>query len=222
MAAFYIHSREGVNFVEVMLQNETVRTESGAMRYILGNIQMESKSPGLGGFLKAAVSGENLFRPTYTGTGKLVLEPTVTSFFQLDLRNESYVLDQGAYWASEASIEVSAKANRAITGLTSGEGFFQTTVTGTGAVIVQIPGPVEVIDLVNNKLVVDGSFAVARSSTLAFRVERSTKSLVGSMTSGEGYVNVLEGTGRVYLCPVPYWQVVFQQMIAGMAASRSG
>lgn len=223
MAQFNLLSKEGVNYVEVILNNETVRSESGAMRYIQGQIAMESKAPSVGGIFKAAFSGENIFRPTYTGTGRLVLEPTLSSFFVLDLVNDSYVLDQGAYVASEAGIEVSARVNKALTGIVSGEGLVQTTVAGVGKVVVATPGPVEILDLVNDRLVVDGTFAVARSASLNFRVEKSTKSLLGSMTSGEGFVNVLEGTGRVYLAPVPNLYVMLSQMmLAGIAMRSAG
>jgi uncharacterized protein (AIM24 family) len=214
MAEFHIRTKEGVNYVEVLMNNETVRTESGAMRYIQGRIEMQSKAPSIGGFFKAAVTGESVFRPTYTGTGKLVLEPTLMSFFELNLMGEKLVLDRGSYWASDGSIEVSAQANKMGAGMLGGEGFFQTTVAGTGKVIICVPGPVEILDLNNDRLVVDGSFAVARSASLNFKVEKSTKSLFGTMTSGEGLVNVFEGTGRVWLAPVPNLYVMLQAMIA--------
>jgi uncharacterized protein (AIM24 family) len=222
MAQFQVLSREGVNWVEIILNNEMVRTESGAMRYIRGNIQMESKAPGVGGFLKAMVTQESAFKPTYTGTGKLVLEPTIYSFHELNLSGETYVLDRGAYWASDASIEVSAQANKAATSLLGGEGWFQTTVKGAGKVIICIPGPVEILQLQNERLVVDGSFAVARSASLNYKVERSTRSMFGSMTSGEGIVNVFEGSGTVHLCPVPNVQVMLAGMIATSGASSGG
>lgn len=224
MATFEIKSREGVQWVEVILNNETVRTEAGAMRSIQGGIQMESKAAGgggLGGLLKAAVTGESLFRPHYQGTGKLMLEPTLTSFFALQLQGEEYILDRGAYWASDGSVEVTARRNQAMTALTSGEGLFQTSVKGHGTVIVQTPGPIEVLDLQNGRLVVDGPYAVARSASLNYRMEKSTKSLIGSMTSGEGLVNVIEGSGRVYLSQVPNLYVMLQDMMSRLATPTS-
>mgnify|MGYP001247319094 CR=1 FL=1 len=221
MAEFHILTKEGVNYVEVLMNNETVRTESGAMRYVLGRIEMQSKAPSVGGFLKAAFTGESVFRPTYTGTGKLVLEPTLMSFYQLDLMNDKLVLDRGAYWCSDGNIEVSAIANKVGAAVLSGEGMFQTTVAGTGKVLICIPGPVEIIDLNNDRLVVDGTFAVARSASLNFKVEKSTKSLFGTMTSGEGLVNVFEGTGRVWLCPVPNLYVMLQNMIVSCIPTQT-
>ena len=60
---------------------------------------------------------------------------------------------------------------------------------------------VDIIDLENDTLKVDGNFAVLRSSTLDFTVERSAKTLMGSAVSGEGLVNVYRGTGQVWLAP---------------------
>ena len=37
---------------------------------------------------------------------------------------------------------------------------------------------------------------------MKFSVEKATKSLVGSMASGEGLVNVYRGTGKVWVSPV--------------------
>jgi uncharacterized protein (AIM24 family) len=222
MAQYSIKSQEGVNYVELLLDNEMVRTESGAMRFIHGQIKMESKSPGIGGMFKAALTGESIFRPTYTGTGRLVLEPSMNSFYELNLQNEGYVLDRGAYWASDGAITVDAQANKLMAGFAGGEGWVQTRVSGTGKVILMVPGPVQIIDLVNDRMVVDGSFAVARSTSLDFKVERSTKSMIGSMTSGEGIVNVFEGTGRLFLAPVPNKYVMLQDMILSMRMSSSG
>lgn len=221
MAEFHILNKEGVNYVEVLMNNEMVRTESGAMRYMLGRLEMESKAPSVGGFFKAAVTGQSVFRPTYKGTGKLVLEPTLYSFFELNLMNDKLVLDRGAYWCSDGAIDVSAQANKAGAAILSGEGLFQTTVAGTGKVIISIPGPVEILDLNNDRLVVDGTFAVARSASLNFKVEKSTKSLFGTMTSGEGLVNVFEGTGRVWLCPVPNLYVMMQSMMLSMIPTQT-
>lgn len=211
---FRIRDREGVNYVEIALDNDAVRTEAGAMRYYRGLIEMESTAKGgVTGFFKAAFSGETFHKPVYRGTGLLVLEPSLMNFIALELDDEELILDQGAYFASDMEVEVSAWRNKAVAAVFSGEGWFQTSVKGRGTVIVQSPGPVEVIDLKSDRLVVDGSFAIARSSSLSFKVTRSTKSVWGSMTSGEGLVNTIEGTGRVWLAPIPNRQMMLRQMM---------
>ena len=39
-------------------------------------------------------------------------------------------------------------------------------------------------------------------ATRRFTVEKSTKSLIGSAISAEGFVNVFRGTGKVLLAPI--------------------
>lgn len=57
------------------------------------------------------------------------------------------------------------------------------------------------MELQNETLKVDGNFAVLRTASLDFTVERSAKTLIGSAVSGEGLVNVYRGTGSVWLAP---------------------
>lgn len=221
MAHFEVIEREGTRLVKVILQNETVRTESGAMYYMRGNITMQSKTPSAGGFLKSLATGENIFRPTYTGSGELYLEPSLSGFHILDLKGYEWILDSGAYWASDGSVEVGVERNKMISGLIGGEGLFQTKVKGSGKVVMVAQGSVEVVNLQNDRLVVDGSFAIARTNSLQYRVEKATKSLLGSMTSGELLVNTFEGTGTVLLAPVPYSQVMLLRQIAALIPKSS-
>ena len=90
---------------------------------------------------------------------------------------------------------------------------FQTSVTGTGTVLVQAPGPVEVLELNNQQIKVNGTFAVARSGDLEYTVEKAAKSLLGSAISGEGFVNTLKGTGKVYLAPVPSYATMLGNVV---------
>lgn len=221
MANFEIIERESLRLVKITLQNETVRTESGAMYYIRGNVTMQSKAPSAGGFLKSLATGENIFRPTYTGSGELYLEPSLSGYHILELDGDEWILDSGAYWASDGSIEVGIERNKFISGLIGGEGLFQTKVKGRGKVVMVAQGPVEVVHLRNDRLVVDGNFAIARTATINYRVEKATKSLLGSMTSGEFLVNTFEGTGTVLLAPVPYWQVMMLRQITATIPKTS-
>jgi uncharacterized protein (AIM24 family) len=221
MAHFEIIERESLRLVKITLQNETVRTESGAMYYMRGNVTMQSKAPSAGGFLKSLATGENIFRPTYTGSGELYLEPSLSGYHILELDGDEWILDSGAYWASDGSIEVGIERNKFISGLIGGEGLFQTKVKGRGKVVMVAQGPVEVVQLRNDRLVVDGNFAIARTTTINYRVEKATKSLLGSMTSGEFLVNTFEGTGTVLLAPVPYWQVMMLRQITAAIPKTS-
>lgn len=204
MVTFDIQTKELQRLVQITLDNDMVRVESGAMHYTIGNIAVEANMPSLGGLFKSILTSENIVRPVYKGTGKLFLEPSFGEFTVLELTGEEWILDKGAYYASEMSVEVGMFTNKAISGLASGEGFFQTKVAGRGKVIVFSLGPLEMIELNNEKLVVDGPYAVARTGNLDFKVEMATKGMFGSMVSGEGLVNTFTGTGRVLIAPVPH------------------
>ncbi len=203
-----------LSFVEIGLRNEAVRTEVGALRYYQGPIEMKNPMPSMGGFLKAKMSGQTAFKPVFQGTGKIMLDPSFGEFFALELHDETFVLDRGAYWASDMGVEATVKVNKLSTSIMGGEGMIQTAVKGTGTVMVRAPGPVQVIQLKGDRLVVEGSFAVARSESLDFSVQTSTRSLFGSLFSGEAIVSVLQGTGTVYLAPIPNHTLMLQELIA--------
>lgn len=203
MASFEIIERQGLKMIKAVIKNETIRAEAGAMHYMRGQVELESKMPSAGSFLKSMVTQETIFKPTYSGVGEIYFGPPIFGEYTiLNLQNEEWILDKSAYVCSDNTVEVGSFRNKAVAGFMSGEGFFQTRASGTGKLVIQSQGPLEIIDLVNDKLVVDGNFAVAREARLQFSVKRASKSILGSMTSGEGLVNVIEGTGRVYLAPV--------------------
>ena len=204
MADIEIVDTEGMKMVKVILSGDSIRSESGALHYMQGDIEMQTKAPGVGGFLKSMASGEDIFRPTYKGTGEVYFgPPTLGEYHILEIEGEM-ILDQGAYICSDLDIEVGVFRNKGMTTmLASGEGFFQTSVKGKGNVVIHSQGPLQVIHLENDTLTVDGSFAVARDASLQFTTEMLGKSLLSKFAGGEGFVNVIRGTGRVYLSPVP-------------------
>ena len=204
MATFQIIEKEGLKMVKATIQNETIRAEAGALHYMLGDIELTTKMPSAKGFLKSLVTQESVFKPAYKGTGDIFFGPPIFGeYYTLDLNNEAWILDKGAYVCSDGSVETGAFRNKAITGLVGGEGFFQTKVEGTGQVIIQAPGKIEIVDLENQTLTVDGSFAVARQAHLDYAIKKAAKGILSSMASGEGLVSVIKGTGRVLIAPVP-------------------
>ena len=157
-----------------------------------------SSGPGLGA---ALFSGESFRRPIYSGTGNLVLEPSYGEYTIFDVGNQEWLINYGRYYASELSVVLGIRKNNIGAGILSGHGLYQTTVSGQGKVILESDGPLEKIELNNEKLVVDGNFAIIWSASLEFKVEKATKGLLASALSGEGLVNTYSGTGVVYLCP---------------------
>jgi len=199
---FDVLTRERLNMVQVELDNAAFRYEAGAMHYMQGNLELESNIPSMGKMLKSMITKEKIVKPVISGTGTVFLQPSFGEFTILELQNDEWILDQGAYFASEIEVEIGAYTNRAISAMFSGEKWFQTVVAGTGKVIITSAGPLEEITLNNDKLVVDGRFAVARTSGIELKVTKATRGIFSTVISGEGLVNTFTGTGKVLIAPV--------------------
>jgi uncharacterized protein (AIM24 family) len=210
MAEFKIHELEGTRYVDVHLNHEMVRLESGALSYFSGDINVHSQLvPSIPGLIKSLLANEAVYRPTYTGTGVITLESSLGGFHLLDLRGESWILERGTYWASEGSVDVGFHRERIGTAIWAGEGpiYLQTRVSGHGQVILATCGPIDEVVLGDGKkLVTEGKYVIARTGDVTFKVRRATKNYLGTFTSGEGRVRVYEGSGRVLVNPTPYWR----------------
>jgi len=221
-ASYEVIKKGYLNMPKITINNSEVTLESGVMHYMRGNIEIDAKMPSIGGFFKSKLTGENVVRPKYRGTGEIYLEPTFFDVNFLNLKGEEWILDKGCYLASDSTVEVGMYTNKAVAGFFSGEGFFQTSVKGTGKVVFLSQGPIEKLELKGETLTVDGSFAVARTASVQFEVAKATKKIFSSWISGEGIVNKFSGYGTVYIAPVPNNFVVLMQQFGGlhMAISR--
>lgn len=189
-----------------------ITCQAGAMQWTVGNVNATTGVKGAGDFLgklvKGKVTGESAIKPEYVGDGVLVLEPTYRHIILLDTTewNGRVVLDDGLFLACDASIKQKLVARSNVSSaVLGGEGLFNLALDGSGVAVLECRCPQEeLIEVVleNDTLKVDGSFAIAWSDSLNFTVERSGKTLVGSAASGEGFVNVYRGTGKVLLAPV--------------------
>ncbi|MDU9049349.1 MAG: AIM24 family protein [Candidatus Electrothrix sp. Rat3] len=222
------HSGVRLKQVRITLADSEVILEAGALHFQKGDITIESKVGGVGGLFKKVVSkkltDESAFKPTYRGSGEIYLEPGFGHFILLSLKDEEIVADKGMFLACQTSVKVGVATQKGLaTGLLGGEGFFQTKLSGKGICVLQSPVPVKEIikvSLNDETLQVDGNFALLRKGNVEFTVNGATKSLIGSMTSGEGILQTFHGTGEVWLAPT---QSVYQQLalngLGGMAGS---
>ena len=200
---FEIIKKEYYQMPKITLNNQEVIIEAGLMHYMQGQIEIEAKMPSVGNMIKAKLTKEKAVRPRYRGTGVVFLEPTFGECNIMELQGEEWILDKGCFMACEPQISIAMVTNKALSGFFGGEGFFQTSVSGHGKVLFSSQGPLETIHLNNDVLTVDGSFAVARTSSLEFSPEKATKKMFGSWISGEGIVNRFRGTGTVMIAPFP-------------------
>lgn len=207
--------------VRITLNNSTVKTEAGALYYYKGKIEAKSNMGGVGGLFKKAVSGamtsESTVKPTYSGTGEIILEPSYKHYIVLPLSNESIIVDKGMFYCCSESINIKASMQKNVSStVLGGEGMFQLELSGSGIVILESNVPQsEIVEcqLTNGEeLKVDGNFAIARTSGVSFSVTKSDKSLLGSVMNGEGLLNTFRGEGTVWIAPT---QPVYSRMMYG-------
>jgi uncharacterized protein (AIM24 family) len=210
MAQFEIESLEGMQWVKVTLNDETVRAERGALSYMQGKIRMDLPLPSPREMLISFFTVESMLRPRYRGTGELYLESSLGDFHPLQVNDgETWIIEDGAYWASEGGIRMSFHREKLITSLWAGEGFlwYQTKVTGPGQVVLVAQGEVEEIVLDDEELVVDGKYVIARSSGISLKIRRPGRGLLGYFLSGERRARAYKGTGRLLISTTPNWRL---------------
>ena len=186
--------------------------QAGAMQYIVGNVQATTGLKGVGDFLgkmvKSSVTKESAIKPEYVGTGVLVTEPTYKYLLTENVGDWTggLVMEDGMFLACESTVKHEIQARSSLSSAALGnEGLFNLRLAGNGVCVLESNVPrseIVEIDLQDDVLKVDGSFAICWSGSLSFTVERSGKTLLGSAASGEGLVNVYKGTGKVWLAPL--------------------
>lgn len=226
--SLYYAAQSGIQLrqVRIVLNGGESMVESGMMHFMKGTISLENKIGGLGGLAKkmisSALTSETTFKPTYKGKGEIYLEPTFAHFLLIQLNNEEMIVEKGMFVACEGSVKVGVAVQKNVSSaLLGGESLVQTSISGTGWCVLNSPVPTPEIvrcQLQNEKLSVDGNFALLRKGNIEFRVEKSSKSLIGASTSGEGLLQTFSGTGEVWLAPtLAVYERLRTESVAGLA-----
>ena len=202
-----------LKFIKVLLENNSVVMEPGLLHYMKGRLEIGSRSSeggrGISGFLKSkfksSLTGESSSLTQVDGSGEVWLEPTFGHYFAAELTGDDLVADNGTFVAGSQGVKVSAMMQKNVSSaLFGGEALFQTKVSGSGLAFFNSPVHADElvrIDLENEKLHVDGNFALLRTAGIDFKAEKSSKSLYSTVKSGEGILQTFSGTGRVWLAP---------------------
>lgn len=187
----------------VMLDpGDGIRAESGAMVSMSPSITMESKMHGgLGKAIGRLFGGESLFQSTFTathGAGEVILAPpSLGDILTINLNGEGMMVTSGCYLAGDLTLNIETKAT--IKGFFAGEGLFMMRVSGSGVLLLSAFGAIHPVQLMAGQpYIVDTGHIVAFTETMNYEVRRAAKSLIGSFTSGEGYVAQFTGPGIVY------------------------
>ena len=205
-----------LKMVRVTLSNSELLLEPSALYFMKGHLQLEWTTGGgiAKGLMRKFLTGETLFQSRIKGSGEVFLEPSFGHFSLFNIENDALIFDKSSFYCASAGIEISAKLQSNISSaLFGGEGFFQTQATGTGVVVLVSPVPAsELIAYelaAGEKLSVDGNFAFVRTASVSFHAEMSSKSIFGTVMSGELLLQTFTGPGIVWLAPT---QTVYEKM----------
>lgn len=210
---YYYAAKMNVRKRQVLfeLNDNAVIIQAGAMQWMAGNVDVATNVKGVGDFAKkllsSKVTNETAVKPCYKGNGLLMLEPTYKHLLIEDVGSwNGMVIDDGLFLACDANVDVKTVARTNLSSaIAGGEGLFNSCLVGNGYAVLESKVPREElieIELNNDVMKIDGSFAIAWSQSLEFTVERTTKTLIGSAASGEGLVNLYRGTGKILMAPL--------------------
>jgi len=211
--ASYFASKMNVRKRQVLIElnGNAYTISAGAMQWTSGAVTMVADIKGFGDFIGKAISSkmtkESAIKPKYQGNGLLMLEPTYKHILLEDVSEwGGLVLEDGLFLACESNVQQKVVARSNLSSAVLGnEGLFNLCLKGEGIAVLESPVPRdELVEFIldNDEVRIDGSFAIAWSNSLDFRVEKSSKSLIGSAVSGEGLVNVYRGTGKILMAPI--------------------
>lgn len=183
---------------------EQVLVEGGSMVAMSQGMTLETKATG--GFLKSLgrslLGGESFFQNTYRAPGGggtiYVAPPLPGDLSTMELRNESILIQSGAYVASEMGVQIDTKWGGAKTFFAS-EGLILLRASGNGKVVLSSYGAIHEVDLgAGEMLTVDTGHLVAFNEQVGFKV-RAIGGIKSTLFSGEGLVVDLTGPGKVLL-----------------------
>jgi uncharacterized protein (TIGR00266 family) len=182
---------------------ERIFAEAGAMASMAGQLSMKTGFFGglIPGLLKAFLGGESLFlnefgNPTQEPQELVLTQSTIGDITTITLNGDELCLQPGAYIAHTPGVKV----NLQWAGLASwfaGEGLFKLKLSGRGMIFFGAYGGLSEVR-VKDDFVVDSGHLVAYEPGISMSVGMSS-GLVGSVTSGEGFITRLKGSGKIYL-----------------------
>ena len=214
MARFEVESSEGMRWVRIDLKNDDVRTERGALNHMKGAIAMDVPFPTLKTWWVSLFSDESPLRPRYHGTGSVWLDSTLGGYHVMKIKpGDRWILDGKCFWASDGEVKLSVHRETMWTSWWADQGLFwyKTALKGQGHVVLAVDGPVEEVELKDDRLVADGAFVIARTAGIRLRIRRPARSFISYWLSGQKLAYSYEGTGKLLLCTVPYWRQRMQR-----------
>ncbi len=215
MATFDINGEKEPFLIVQLKQGEKIFAESDSMMAMQDGIEIKGEARG--GFLaslgRAITSGEDLFQQSITAKKDAVvmLSPSIPGDIKILTltSNKGYFLNDYAFFTAEDGIKLETRRNQNIgSSLFGGDGFFVLHAGGDGTLVINGLGSIEEIEMSHDggELIVDNGHLLAWEEGISYQAEMINNGSSGffsrainSITSGEGMVMRLSGTGKIYV-----------------------
>jgi uncharacterized protein (TIGR00266 family) len=187
---------------------EEIKCQSGAMAWMSPGITMETKTGGLGGMFKKAITGESLALNHYRAeqAGELTLaKHSPGDIIMFNIAESPIVAQKTSFLASTEGVNMDIFLQKKLSaGFFGGEGFIMQKYSGSGYVWLEIDGSAQERQLAaGEKLIVDSGYVAAMEATCSMDIQ-TVKGLTNVVLGGEGLFNtVLTGPGKIWLQTMP-------------------
>ncbi|NCC23270.1 MAG: TIGR00266 family protein [Alphaproteobacteria bacterium] len=198
----FVHSFEGrpeFSLVRVTLPaGRTIKAEASAMVTMDTNVSMKTR---LKGGFRRFLGGESLFINEFAADrfpGEVSFAAGLPGdMHHVHLNGETVYLQNGAFLAAGAGVDVSAKWQGMIKGFFSGAGFFLVKCSGTGDLFFASYGGILEID-VKDGYTIDTKHVVGFSEGLEYKIGKFA-GYKSFFFSGEGLVAKFSGSGKLWI-----------------------
>jgi uncharacterized protein (TIGR00266 family) len=178
-------------------QGANVRSKSGAMVHMSGNVQLTGK---VKFSMKKLFTGGEMSESTYNGPGRVALAPTLFGdiiTLHVDGRTP-WVIGKDAFLACTSEVAKETKSQGISKALFSGEDLFVYNVVGQGIMWLTSFGAVDRVDLQAGEThIVDNGHLVAWSCN--YKIEKAGGGTMSGLKTGEGLVCRFSGPGSVFV-----------------------
>ncbi|HMT05340.1 MAG: TIGR00266 family protein [Solirubrobacterales bacterium] len=182
---------------------EQMRAESGAMAATSAGVEIEAKVQGglMKGLKRSMLGGESLFMTTLTapsGGGWVDVAANLPGDAMVLPVGEEIFLTQGAYLASDATVDIDTKWG-GFKNIGGGEGGFLIRATGSGVVVASCYGAIDRVELAaGERIVVDSGHLVAFEPSVQYKTRKASSGIMNTLKSGEGFVMEFTGPGVIH------------------------
>lgn len=182
---------------------EKITAEAGAMVSMDADLSMTTELSGglFSALLRKFFGGESLFVNVFKNRTSRPLNLVLTQSMigdieAIDLTGQTICFQAGAYIAHTPGAKMGVRW-AGFASWFAGEGLFKLQFTGKGKALFGAYGGLTQKNI-QGEFIVDNSHLVAYESGIKMGIGLSGN-LLGSLTSGEGFVNKLSGRGKIYL-----------------------